>query len=477
MKIHQSWLLAVASGGVMLGIILTLFTKSDFIGFAWLVAGLCFTLSSLAGSKRRVILLALAGGLLIGLWRGSQVYPSVDIYKSFIGKNVEITGKVSEDVVLGKDGQEQIKLKDVRLLDRPMDGQIWLSTNTPIKLKRSDIIQAEGELSEGFGSFSAAIYRADITKAVRVKNSDIALQVRDWFSAKIRKAVHEPQASLGIGFLSGQHANLPESLVNDLRILGLTHIIVASGYNLTILIRFARRWLMRVSKYTATAGSFLLIGGFVMITGASPSMNRAGIITGLSLLAWYYGRRIHPVVLLLFSAALTALINPSYLWGDLGWYLSFAAFAGVIILSPLLLDYFWGNEEPNAVLRVVVETLSAQIMTAPIIAFSFGQYAPLALLSNVLILPLIPFAMLFTFIAGTMAAIIAPFAVVAGIPAQTLLSYMTFITGKLAALPGAKGEVNFTLPYLIASYVLAVILGVWLWRRTAHDFTDDSVIE
>jgi competence protein ComEC len=444
---------------------------------SWLVMASSLVALSLSGRKRQVILFALLGGLLLGLWRGSQVYPSTDTYEHLIGTNVEITGSISEDVVSGNDGQKQLKLKNVALNGKPVDGQVWISAEISGKLKRSDSIRANGKLSDGFGSFSAAIYRADITKVARIKNGDMALQLRDWFSAKIRQAIHEPQASLGIGFLSGQHSDLPDSLVNNLRILGLTHIIVASGYNLTILIRFARRWLMRISKYAATAGSFMLIGGFIMITGASPSMTRAGIITGLSLMAWYYGRRLHPVVLILFSAALTALINPAYLWGDLGWYLSFAAFTGVIILSPLLLDYFWGEEEPNAMLRVLVETLSAQIMTAPIIAFAFGQYAPLALLSNVLILPLIPFAMMFTFIAGVIGAMFTPLAGLAGIPAQIILNYMTFATSKLAALPGAKGEVDFTLPYLIASYTSAVILCIWLWRRTGHNFSQDSVIE
>lgn len=476
-KLHSSWILAWASAGLMAGVVLSLFSKDYFFAISWLVAGMGFLAMALINKRAALIIFALMGGLLIGLWRGTQAYPSREVYKNFINKTVDISGTVSEDVAVGKDGQKQIKLKEIKLSGQSLNGQIWISTGSTAHIKRSDRLQINGKLSEGFGNFSAAMYRAEIVKVTRVKHGDVALEVRDWFSDKVRNAIKEPQASLGLGFLTGQHSELPESLVNNLRILGLTHIIVASGYNLTILVRIARKWLMKVSKYTATLGSSLLIIGFIMVTGSSPSMTRAGLITGLSLVAWYYGRKIHPMVLLPFSAALTALVNPAYLWGDLGWYLSFAAFAGVIILSPLLLDYFWGKEEPNAVLRVVVETFSAQVLTAPIIAFAFGQYAPLALLSNVLILPLIPVAMIFTFFAGMSAVFLGPLVAITGWPAQLLLGYMTTVSNKLSALPNAKGEVIFPLPYLIASYLLVIILCVWLWRRTGHDFTQDSVIE
>ena len=151
----------------------------------------------------------------------------------------------------------------------------------------------------------------------------------------MREVVKEPQASLGIGFLTGQRSTLPDSLDEQLRIVGLTHIVVASGYNLTILVRFARRLFVRYSKYWATVSASVMICGFVLVTGFSPSMSRAALVTGLSLAAWYYGRKIHPLVLLLFAAAITVLINPSFLWGDIGWALSFTAFAGVMLLAPL----------------------------------------------------------------------------------------------------------------------------------------------
>jgi competence protein ComEC len=185
--------------------------------------------------------------------------------------------------------------------------------------------------------------------------------VRDDFADHVRKAVDEPAASLGIGYLLGQKSALPPELVEALTVAGLTHIVVASGYNLTILVRLARRAFARVSKYLATLSGGVLIVGFIAMTGASPSMVRAGLVASLSMLAWYYGRKFHPVTLLALVAAATVLVNPSYAWGNLGWELSFAAFAGVMIVAPLLQAYFYGNEKPRLVPQILGEMLKKRL--------------------------------------------------------------------------------------------------------------------
>lgn len=476
-KIHLSWIFGWSAFGVLMGIVFCLRWPDYFGHISWLVIGLSFIFITFINRRASLILLAVVGGVLIGLWRGSLDLQSQNVYQAYIDKQVQVSGIVSEDVAFGRDGKQQIKLKEVELEGARPSGQLWVSTYSPLEIKRSDKLELSGRLGEGFGNFPAAMNKAEIMKVTKIKHGDVGRELRDWFGGHVRKVIEEPEASLGIGFLTGQHSTLPESLNNNLKILGLTHIIVASGYNLTILVRFARGALAGISKYLATLGSSMLIISFILITGASPSMTRAGLITGLSLLAWYYGRRIHPLVLLPFSAAITALVNPSYLWGDLGWYLSFAAFSGVILLAPLLAGYFWGKQKPNAIARVLIETGSAQILTMPIIAFAFGQYAPLALPANMLILPLIPLAMAFVFISGLSAIIFAKIAAVVSLPAQWVLDYMTFITDKLSGLPISQGSITFSSTYLVVSYMLIILLMVWLWRRTRHDFAEDSIIE
>ncbi len=47
------------------------------------------------------------------------------------------------------------------------------------------------------------------------------------------------------------------------------------------------------------------------------------------------------MVLILVAAALTAGWNPVYIWSDIGWYLSFLAFFGILMLAPQIFKRFW----------------------------------------------------------------------------------------------------------------------------------------
>lgn len=476
-RLHSSWLIAWISSGFLLGVALAPIIQNKMSIACLFIVSISLLFVVFVNRNKKIIFLAILAGFILGLARGGSTLQKYDDYQSLIGQQAVVSGIVSEDTSMDASGRQKIKIKNVTINEKEVNGILWASTSDQYEIKRSDNLVLAGQLSEGFGNFPASIHQAQIVGVIKIKHLDPARELRDWFAQNIRQVVGEPEASLGIGFLTGQHSNLPEDLNNNLRILGLTHIIVASGYNLTILVRFSRRAFYRISKYWATTSSLFLIFGFVLVTGFSPSMSRAALITGLSIIAWHFGRRIHPVVLLSFVAAVTAFINPGYVWGDLGWYLSFAAFAGVIILAPLIYHYFWGDKKkPGSLHQIFLETLSAQIMTAPIIAFAFSQYAPLAIPANLLVLIFIPLAMITTFVAGMAGIGTAVFSFLA-IPATLVLNYITFIVDKLALLPIALMEINFSIGALIFTYALIFSSMIYFWRRTRHDFLSSSVVD
>lgn len=465
------------SGGLLLGSYLALFSLR-FVGGEWLVMAVCL---ALIGFRRRDVLAVLfivAAGLLIGLWRAGNELRAQQAFEQFYGQTVSVVGRVTEDPSYDTDGDMKLRLVDVRIDGQSVAGQLWAATSDRRDIKRSDYVTVEGQLSQGFGTIPAAMYRASIAGIERRDYADVGRDTRDSFAGGVREAIREPEASLGAGFLLGQKTALPEKLDNELQLLGLTHIVVASGYNLTILVRFARRLFARVSRFSALALSGLLVFGFANITGFSPSMSRASLIAGLSLLAWYYGRKFHPVVLLSFSAAVTVAINPAYAWGDLGWLLSFTSFIGVIMFAPLVNQYFWGEQKPGAIRQVFIETMSAQALTLPIIMLAFERYSALSLPANVLVLPLIPIAMLLTSIAG-IGGLLLPSAAsqIIGWPAEILMRYMTAVVSKLAELPAASQEVTITPSAVAVFYIILFGVGIFLWRRSGHVFRDYNVVE
>lgn len=461
-KQHISVFVALLCVGILIGVVLALvpnayyFSSPGWFVFAVLLIIIC-------AWKRTNWLLAfiMIAGVLIGITRAVPTHDQLRKYESLVGQSVTIEGKVNEDVTTGKHGESQIKLTNVYIKGDRSSGQVWISTDSKVEIKRSYQITAVGKISKGFGNYSASMFRAKIEN-VKDPHTDKAREIRDSFANNIRNVISEPQASLGIGYLVGQKSTLPESLQQSLQIVGLTHIVVASGYNLTILVRFARRIFAPISKYLATVAAGSMIGGFILITGFSPSMTRAGLVAGISLATWYYGRHVHPLVLLPFVAALTVMINPSYMWGDLGWYLSFAAFAGVMILAPLLQDYFFGPKKPGTIRQIFGETISAQIVTMPIIAISFGTVALFALPANLMILPFVPLAMMLVFLCGIVYTIVPPIGALFGQITELLLGYMTSVVEWFVAFPNASIQVSFGVTALVASYVAIIAVAIIL---------------
>lgn len=421
-------------------------------------------------------MLAVVSGMLIGLWRGSVEQVGLVNYQQLIGNHITLTGKISEDPDIDKRGQTVVRLSDIRFESHELPGTVWVTLDKNEVIRRSDNIAISGKLAEGFGGFAAVMYRADIEKVERPVPGDVAVGLRDWFAERVRLHMPETEAALGLGYLLGLRRALPPDLNEALQIAGLTHVIVASGYNLTILVRLSRRLFVRVSKYLSMLSSVAMILGFIAVTGMSPSMSRAGLVAGLSLAAWYYGRNIHPLVLLPFAAAITLIINPQYGWNDLGWQLSFAAFAGVIILAPLLQRYFFGEKEPGTIRRILGETVAAQIVTLPLIVVTFGVISNVAVVANLLILPLVPLAMLLTFLTGIL-ALVPIIGAAFGAVTSWLLSYMVWVAEKLAGQPWAQTELEIN--WWIAGIAYAVLAALiwWMVRATRFKLRKSNIVE
>ena len=477
-KIHSSWLIAIACVGIVSGTALVpIFEQTKFYSIAWLLSAICLSIFILWKRLLWFVPLIFVTGVVIGLWRGSTLHTQLVVYENLIGQTVQVTGHVNDDPDIGKRDETLLRLSGIMIYGHEVAGKLWVSTDHNSLIKRGDIVKVDGRLKEGFGNFSASISNAKIESIVRPKPGDVAGRARDWFGENVRQSISEPQASLGLGYLVGQRRALPQELDQALVIAGLTHVVVASGYNLTILVRLARRLFVKASKYLAALSASVMITGFIAVTGASPSMSRAGLVAGLSLVAWYYGRRFHPLVLLPFAAAVTVLIDPTYAWSDLGWQLSFAAFAGVMILAPLLQRYFFGMKKPGIIRQIMGETISATIVTLPILALAFGQFSNVAIIANILILPLVPLAMLLTFIAGVCAILVPSFAIAFGLPAQVLLTYMTEVAQYFANLPWALTIIEIQPWMTWLAYAVIMLFCVYLWKVTKYSLRESNIVE
>jgi competence protein ComEC len=410
------------------------------------------------------LLLIIVFGLALGLWRGGIYTAKLNDLHSLSGRKVTVEVSATSDSIYGRNSQMEFTANKAVVMEpdaKPVAGSFAISGFGEPMIYRGDRVRVTGKIYPARGSNQARISYAQL-KRVQPDSSWINSFTRR-FSAAMHSVLPEPNASFGLGILIGQRNTLPQELTNQLVMVGLVHIVAVSGYNLTVLVRATSR-LKLGSKYQRLVVSLLLIGTFVLITGFAASIVRAAVISVLSLWASYYGRSIRPVLLIAFAAALTGLVNPFYVWGDLGWYLSFLAFFGVLLIAPLVAAKLF-RREPKLLGMVVMETLAAELMTLPLIMMTFGQLSVIGLLANVLVVPLIPFAMLFSAIAGAAGMAIPALAGWLAWPANLLLTYMLDVVRLLSGIPGIFLHRSLSVVGMLALYGLVASVLLLMQKR------------
>ena len=298
-------------------------------------------------------------------------------------------------------------------------------------------------------------------KGSRVKY--VLSRVKHAFEEKIEVVLPEPHAAFLKGLLLGDRESLPPNLVEQFKITGTTHIVALSGYNITLIGRSLMNLFLwftiwfQLSFWLALTAILL----FVVMTGASASVVRAGIMGILVLVAQKEGRMYAATNALVCAAALMVFQNPFILRFDAAFELSFLATLGLILLSPhveRLVNRFWREKRLPRFRSIFIETLSAQIMVLPLLVYLFGRVSLVSPLSNVLVLVAVPHAIGIGFFADGAGRLV-------GAGAWLLLSYIMFVIDIFSRVPFASVAVPVgSAAFLAAGYIIILI---FLWKRSA----------
>lgn len=436
---------------------------------AWMLwLAVPFALISLRRHNLLTLILLAVVCFGVGWWRGTAYVQQLDVHQSLHYQKVTVMGRVTDEAIYGKNGQLEFVLTNVQLVEpeaSPLVGNLTARGFGERMMYKGDIAKVTGKLYPSLGNSLANISFANI-EVVERGTSQID-EFRRRFAAAMQSSLPEPAASFALGLLIGQRTTLPEATSDQLRQVGLTHIIAVSGYNLTVLVLACRRLLAGHSKFQATAACIGLIALFLLITGSNPPIVRAGIISVIGIAAWYYGREIKALVLLLVGATITVVANPIYLWSSVSWYLSFLAFFGVLVVAPLIVKRFLGDKEPSMLTGVLIETSCANVLVLPYVLYIFGEMSLVSLPANLLVVPFIPLAMILGLIAGLAGLLLPVLAGWLAWPATMLLTYMLDIAGLLSRVPHAFiSQINFSLPAMLVAYVLLGFVTLVLWSKT-----------
>jgi len=211
----------------------------------------------------------------------------------------------------------------------------------------------------------------------------------------ISRALPSPESDLLSGMLLGKPSDFSSDLASTLQHTGTTHIVVLSGFNITIFAFVVSAVFRRfgIGLRASTIASLTVVSLFVCLVGFSAPVVRATLLVFFVLLARARGRPYQSLGLLLLSANVMLLQNPMLLRWSLSFQLSFFATFGVMH-QHLLSRPFRFLPQSFGLRETVQTTAAATLMSVPLIAYAFGGISTVTLIANALVLPLVPFVML-----------------------------------------------------------------------------------
>lgn len=282
------------------------------------------------------------------------------------------------------------------------------------------------------------------------------------FIGNLEKTIPEPHSSLLGGLLLGAKQSLGKELQEDFRKAGVIHIVVLSGYNITIVAEAIMAAFSFLPKFGSMSFGVLGIILFAVMTGGSVTVIRASAMALLVVLAKATRRRYDITRILIIVALFMIIHNPKILVFDSSFQLSFLATIALIYVAPLVENKLLFVTEKFKLREFATATISTQIFVLPLLLYKLGELSLVGLPVNILILAFIPLTMLFGFLTGAVSFIGVAFSIPFAYISYALLSYELKVVEIFSSLPFASISIPyFPLWLMVATYLFYSLI---IWR-------------
>ena len=278
-----------------------------------------------------------------------------------------------------------------------------------------------------------------------------------------------PEAWLLLGMLIGDKSYIPKASYQSFIDSGLVHLIAVSGGNILMIVVFLHYVLCRIPFYPRIGIIVGVIIGYGILCGLDSSVFRAVIMWGMSMLALFWWREIPIWKLLSWSALIMLAINPYFLLYDTGFLLSYSALIGIVVFQHVTTPpqevqkeklHRWKKSVISLYKTYISPSIWASIGIFPIIIFFMGKINLVSIGGNIVILPIVPFVMIYGCI-SVLLAVIWPRQGIRYIE-YILLKYIYAISDILSAY-----GIYLSVSGLRVKYVVCVISGgLFVWWYT-----------
>jgi competence protein ComEC len=366
------------------------------------------------------------------------------------GQTVTITGRVADDSHPAAGGSEALIEPDrIAGIATSMTGigNLLVRWRGPTEAAFGDSVQASGKLTipRDLPTFDRRTYLAqrhvylelDATSFDFVASGSGLAGLPGWlrthYVAAFDQALPAPHASMLLGIVLGVRQGIPVNLQNALIATGLIHLLVLSGLKVAVFARIVQGALRPFLGKHATWPAIALIGLYALVGGATPAAIRAAIMGGLAIAASRLGRPSHVWTSLALTGAALLAWHPELAW-DVGFQLSFAGTAAIILLTPAIEARL--PRLPALLREPFAVTCAAQVGTLPMMATDFHVLSPIAPLANALTLPILPALVVIGLLLCPL-AVVPDIARLVALPVAGMLAYIEQVSFLLARIPAA----------------------------------------
>lgn len=281
-------------------------------------------------------------------------------------------------------------------------------------------------------------------------------------SSSINATFSSPKSEILHAMLLGDTGKIPWETKIALNRSGLRHITAISGMHIATIYILLSLFFVGIGfwRQHALGLATVIMILYILLIGAPPSAVRALIMGIFVVIAEILGRPGNSTRFLMFAAGIMTLLDPQIVW-TIGFQLSFSAVFGIIHISPIIKEKLSRFPDKFGVQTLIAVSLSAQLSVFPLLLYYFGETSVVGVLTNIIIVPLLPLLLISSSIA-VFAGILNPLlGFIFSLPANILLTILVFFID----ISSAQSFATVTSPefpiFLIISYYLILLLIVF----------------
>jgi competence protein ComEC len=242
------------------------------------------------------------------------------------------------------------------------------------------------------------------------------------------------EAGLLMGLALGDDSRLDPAVARDFHATGLGHLLVVSGENVAMVLGpvLGLAMLLRLSRVPRFLLGLGTVVFFVVLTGAEPSVMRAGVMASIALGGMLLGRPRSAAAILAGAVLVLLIVDPALVWA-VGFQLSVVATAGMVALASSLAERL--RFLPRSIALATGATLAAQLGVTPILLFHFHEVPVVTLAANVLAFPAVSPALLLGLLAAGVGLVSVGVGRLLAAVATLPMRYLELLADRLARAP------------------------------------------